>query len=246
VRLISFSILLFLLPELVNAQRWWVGAEASYTSDLFKVDDSHGSIRTIPLPGIETGIGVRRMLNHNLFIEGNVSTKPYMAGYAFNGATLYAWSKSFQAVMVKGAIGYRIFLTEKLALVPKAGVAIGANTAYYLGSGSFKEILHNVNGSDIHSDYTESSDVNRFFGLANVSFGVERNFFKSFVASIHAGYHAGFMKVTRLDGQYTIDQSPTYYATARSNGSYWDIGVNVFYKITRSRKHAMGVRFRQP
>jgi hypothetical protein len=222
------SFLLFF--QTVDAQTYWVAPEVSYTRDIYRLNDPHGFLSTVALPSVNWGLRVRKMINDKLFWESGASIKSYWDGFRFKDVAIWGTQLSFQALMLNGNAGYRVRLTDKLALVPRAGVGIGVNLSRYVGSGGGFTTI-NKNGTIYRDNFTENDNVNRVFGLANGSLGLEYTIYKYYVINIHAGYHAGFMKANQLDIKYSIHNTPNYIATLTSTGSYWDVGIGCFWKV---------------
>lgn len=218
--------------QVAAAQTIQAGADVAYTNDVYEIVDNGGIVRSVPLPGPEFAVRVRYEFKRNTFAEAGFSTKPYWEGFIFSGAPYYSTTEAFWTVKLNAGIGHRFPITKKLAIVPAAGLSFGANTLTYIGSmAAWGRVT--FNGSQIQYAYTEDTTVDRFFGLANTSLSIERTFFQRIILGARGGYHAGWKDINILHLQYTVDNRP-YEATLRSKGSYWDVGVAVFYLFSKT------------
>ena len=216
----------------------YLGFQIAVNKDQSRVQGDTGSylnsnFSLLPNSGL-WGIILRRDIHSKLFVQTGITSKEFIQSISFKQAN-YFQTYSFYYLQVPLGVGYKLRLNNRLSLVPQPGITIGINiTPYTNKSGG---ATNTVNGSKINF-YERNIHPARFFILVNPSLALEIKFFDSLLLSVFVGRSWGLTKVSQLDIDYTIDNSPTYSGSVVNNGSFFYKGASLKYPISKFwKKH---------
>lgn len=232
-----YSIFLFQIALLLSYTSFcqlhtYLGFEVATTTDISDVQHDTGSMLTsIPFPTGLWGVNVRRDLRSKLFIQTGINYKLFIQTISFKQTNYYR-EYSFDYLQVPLSVGHYIKLTNRLSLVPQAGIITGVNiTPDYATYGRVGESITFTGAKINHSE--RNVRPAGLFILVNPSLTLEMKFFDSLLLSVFAWRSWGLTKVSQLDVEYMIDNSPIYRGSIVNNGNFFYRGVSLKYPISK-------------
>lgn len=218
-------------PTDVNSQnRTYLGVEAGIGNDIFKVTDSNDYLKTIPLPSGQWGLNLRHEITRRFFVESGVIIRYYSEGFGFKTVPSGGSSSDEGTFLIPIRFGLNINLyKDKILFVPVIGYTIGISPPYGYGLGYGKS---ESSTTVIHYSFTETPNSSRYFSLLQGGVGLEFLLFKTVLFSVSTSYYFGFNTITRLDINYTVNNSSVMTGTATSKGEFFYVGAGLKYSIS--------------
>lgn len=227
---ISLVVILCAPTDVSSQNRTYFGVEAGIGNDIFKITDSDDYLKTIPLPSGQWGLNLRHEIGRRFFVESGVIIRYYSEGFGFKTIPTEGSSSDDASFLIPIRFGFNVNLfKDKIRFVPVIGYTFGIDTPYGYGVGyGTSESSTTV----INYSYTENPNSSRYFSLLQGGVSLEFLLFKTVLFSVSTSYYFGFNTITRLDINYTINNSSVMTGTATNKGEFFYVGAGLKYPIS--------------
>jgi hypothetical protein len=227
---LTATLIIYFLNSAYGQNKTYFGVEFSVADDIYKITDNGDYLRTVPLIAAQGGFNIRQEINRSIFIEAGLILKYYQEGFGFKTIPYYSSSSSDPSWIIPVRFGLNLNLyKEKIYLVPVVGYSLGVNPSFGDGLGYGRQTSGTTT---IDYNYSENSDVSRYFSLLQTGIGFEFKLLNTLLFSISTNYYSGFNKTTHLDINYTVNNLNQTTGTAISKGEFWCVSAGLKYPIS--------------
>lgn len=208
-----------------------VGVLGTVNNDISHFVDQGNALTAKNLPSGGLGFFIAHEIGKNIFAETGIMTKLYKQGYLFNTGRGYTSSnRSFRALQIPVAASAKINVLEnRIFLEPRFGLHFGLRDQRMgrgLGSGSSGEESYTI-------EFKQDQSVVRHYLLMETGMELEFHLYKELSISTRLSYFNGFKPLSRINYQYTINNSTAQSAFNESQGDYWSMGLGIKYWLPK-------------
>lgn len=228
--------LLFLTVTTYGQRSTYFGFTGALNYDVYEFTDPGNTFKEIPLSGGSGGLIIGQEVSDFLILETGFMQKEYWEGYGYTaeeGSSLGTASNSYISYQIPLRLKSKINLKKnKITLYPLIGLnfSINADYGYGLGYGTGR---YQTGEITIINSYTEDVNLKKTFLLLETGLQLGFVMKKDFLITVNAGYLNGFDKVSQIEHNYSVNDGEMQKAYAHSNGSYWNFGVGLSYRVSR-------------
>ncbi|MCF8232748.1 MAG: hypothetical protein K9J27_11220 [Bacteroidales bacterium] len=234
-KLMSLLVVLLLTTATTYGQRsTFFGFGGALNYDVYEFTDPGNMLRETTLPAGSWGFFIGQEISEFLMLETGFVQKEYWEGYSYNveSPNLGYGGSSFIAYQFPLRLKSKINLKKKrITLNPVIGVHYSINMDYGYGLGYGGGTLQ-TEDIKISTTYTEDVNLKKSFLLLETGLQLEFVMLKDFLVGVNAGYLNGFDKVSQIEYDYGVNDGELQKAYAHNNGSYWNFGLAVSYRVS--------------
>jgi len=234
-KLMNLLVVLVLTTATAYGQKstfFGIGGALNY--DVYEFTDPGNTLKETPLPAGSWGFTVCQEISDFLMLETGFVQKEYWEGYGYNVESFDIGSSasSYATFQIPLRLKTKInLLKDKIALNPVVGINYAVNSEYGYGLGYGGGSLQ-TEEIKITTTYTEDVNLKKSFLLLETGLQFEFVILKDFLVGLNAGYLNGFDKVSQIEYDYGVNDGELQKAYAHSNGSYWNLGLAVSYRVS--------------
>jgi hypothetical protein len=206
----------------------FISAEAGWSDDHYKIDDSGGRFLAPQLGSGYFGLTIRKLVASHFYIEGGIYTREYHQGVALGGEfSTSGTGRRFAQVPMR--IGGRwSFFNDRIAIRPAGGLIFNV-TGKYDGGGSSGSVTYQ-DGDKVEYSYKTLYQTDAFF-LANTKLTLECRVGKKIYLGLSGSYNWGLQKIQLQQIEYTVNSGPVINATAFTKGGYNSVTGTFSYRF---------------
>lgn len=233
--LISF-LLLATTISVFGQKGTYLGFEAALNHDLYEFKDPCNLFSSTLLNSGSWGFTLGQEINKNLVLESGIIVKYYDTGYRFTSDVgefaVVVSSSAFTAIQIPLRLQGRVKLIKnKLDLTGTLGYHFAFNSNYTPGVVGQGEGMYGVDGDTIRIS-TVYKPLDKNFSLFEAGIGLDILSGPNLVISISSSYYLGFNPVYQMEFETEGTNCVSDGATGTSNGSYWNVGFGLKYRIS--------------
>jgi hypothetical protein len=228
----ALLIILALFSSLISfgQHRYAIGVEGGFSDDKYRVSDRNGNLITIPCISGVAGINFRVNQDKKLFYEVAFLAKQYATGFALKQQSSNVSSDAFVALLIPVRAGYHLNFSDRLSLVPVAGISPAFKIS---GKEGITGSLYEKNDvAEVEWHFTTRPSDRNFYVLAQGGLGLEYIplLFSNLKFVVNTNYYYQWLKtVNALDIEYKINNGPSQQGNLYGKGRFLNFSVGVKY-----------------